>query len=312
MRTNHLPLDKRNNMVSVFLGEFIRIRGVVGWFAVSSIGFILGMSPLPLSEYMVPLLVFLVSTFCILSFTFATNNRYDIDSDRRNPKKIHFNAMASGKISIETGAFVNIIFVIIPPLAVILLFNLGVFLFCLLLIFWMWAYSSPPLRLKGRPGADIVWHFIAFVLLVLWGSSIAGSLGLINWLVAVSLGVFSCIAQVLNHINDYEFDKESGTVTYAVWRGLDTTIATLKIIIILHLIFLIPLIFLYSLGYFYTIGVLIAGVLVGIFVVETRKHALGSSAYYFPIVLGFAVYINCIIYQIAVLFGPSIARHWVA
>jgi 4-hydroxybenzoate polyprenyltransferase len=301
-----LSLYKKYDIVTVFLDEFIRIRGVVGWFAVSSIGFILGMSRLPLSGFLVPLLVFLVSTFCILSFTFAINNRYDMDSDRRNPRKMRFNSMASGKISIETGAFVNIIFVMIPLLTVTLLFNLGMFLFCLLLIFWMWAYSSPPLRLKGRPGADIMWHFIAFVLLVLWGSCIAGSFGLINWLVAVSLGVFGCIAQFLNHINDYEFDKESGTVTYAVWRGLDTTIATLKIVIILHLIFLIPLIFLYSLEYSYTIGVLIAGVLVGIFVAGTRKHALGSSAYYFPVVLGFAVYINCIIYQIAILLGRPV------
>lgn len=127
--TNHLSLHKKNNIVTVFLAEFIRIRGVVGWFAISSIGFILGMSSLALSEYLVPLLVFLLSTFCILSFTFAINNHYDIDSDRRNPKKMRFNAMASGKISRKSGAFVNIIFVIIPPLTVTLLFNLGVFLF---------------------------------------------------------------------------------------------------------------------------------------------------------------------------------------
>jgi chlorophyll synthase len=298
-----LSFNKENNIVAIFLSEFIRIRGVFGWFVISSIGFVLGMSPLPLSAYLIPVFVFLVSTFCIISFTFAINNRYDIDSDRRNRKKIHFNAMASGKISTETGTIVNIILAIIPPLTVALLFNPGVFIFCLLLIFWMWAYSSPPLRLKGRPGVDILWHFATFVLLVMWGSLIAGSLGMISWLVAVSIGVFSCIAQVLNHINDYEFDRESGTVTYAVWRGLDSTVATLKAIILLHCIFLIPLIVLYSLSYSYTIGVLIAGILVGIFVVETRKHALGSSAYYFPIVLGFAVYINCIIFQIAVLIG---------
>ena len=301
--TNYLSLGEKKNIVTVFLAEFIRIRGVVGWSAFSCMGFILGMSSLPLSEYLGPLLVFLVSTLCILSFTFAINNYYDIDCDRINPKKIHFNAMASGKISRKTGAFAIIILVIIPPLTVTFLFNLGAFVFCVLFIFWMWAYSSPPLRLKGRPGADIIWHFIAFVLLVLWGSFIAGSLGLINWLVAISLGVFSCIAQVLNHLNDYEFDKESGIVTYAVWRGLDTTIATLKIIIILHLIFLIPLIFLYSLQYAYTIGVLIAGVLMGIFIVNAKRNALWSSAYYFPIVLGFTVYINCIIYHIAVSLG---------
>jgi 4-hydroxybenzoate polyprenyltransferase len=305
--TDNLAFNKQNNMVAIFFSEFIRIRGVLGWLAIASIGFVLGMSPLPLSSYLIPVSVFLVSTFCMISFTFSINNLYDIDSDRRNHKKIHFNAMASGKISTETGTILNIILVIIPPLAVALLFNPRVFIFCLLLIFWMWAYSSPPLRLKGRPGADILWHFAAFVLLVLWGSSIAGSLGLISWLVAVSIGVFSCIAQVLNHINDYQFDRESGTVTYAVWRGLDSTVAALKTIILLHCILLIPLIFLYSLSYSYTIGILIAGILTGIFVVETRKHALGSSAYYFPVVLGFAVYVNCIIFQISVLIGePTI------
>jgi 4-hydroxybenzoate polyprenyltransferase len=315
MPTNpgHLSFDTKKNMVTVFLAEFIRIRGVVGWFIISAIGFVIGMSPISSSAYLARLFVFLVSTFCIISFTFAVNNQHDIDSDRRNRKKIQFNAMASGKISTETGTIANIILAIIPPLTVALLFNLEVFIFCLLLLFWMWAYSSPPLRLKGRPGVDIIWHFAAFVLLVLWGSSIAGSLGLISWLVAVSIGVFSCVAQVLNHINDYESDRDSGTVTYAVWRGIDTTVTTLKVIIILHLVFLIPLIALYSLAYSYTIGVLVAGVLIGIFVVETRKHALGSSAYYFPIVLGFAVYVNCIVYQVAVLFGePMIGVQFLA
>lgn len=240
----------------------------------------------------------------MLSFTFAINNYYDVESDRINPKKIHFNAMAGGRISNKAGALAILILVVIALVTVALLSNPGALAFCMLFIFWMWAYSSPPLRLKGRPGVDILWHFIAFVLLVLWGSFIAGSLGASNWLVAISLGVFSCVAQVWNHYNDYAFDKESGIVTYAVSRGLDTTIVTLKIIVILHLILILPLIFLYSLHYVLTIGVFIAGILLGIYVANTKRKALGSSsAYYFPIVLSFAVYINCIIYHIAVLSG---------
>jgi len=300
----HLHLGKKKNVVSVFLVEFIRIHTVISWCAFSCGAFILGMSSLSISEYLGRFLIFFVSTFCILSFTFAINNYYDVDSDRINPKKIHFNAMAEGKISKKTGSLVNLTLVVIAFLTVALLSNPRAFVFCILFIFWMWAYSAPPLRLKGRPGVDIIWHFIAFVILVLWGSFIAGSLGVSNWLAAISLGVFSCVAQVWNHFNDYEFDRESGIVTYAVSRGLDTTIVTLKIIVILHVILLVPLIFLYSLQYVLTIGVFISGILLGIYVANTKRKALGSSsAYYFPIVLSFAVYINCIIYHIAVLSG---------
>jgi len=299
-------INKRKNIVSAFFTEFIRFRGVFNWSAISFIGFILGMSSLNLTDYLIPFLVFLASAFCILSFTFAINNYYDIESDKRNPKKIHYNAMASGKISKKTGAALNAIFVIVP-LIVSFLFKLEIFLGSLLLIFWMWIYSSPPLRLKGRPGLDIIWHFFAFVLLVMWGSLISGSLGLINWLVAISIAVFSCIAQILNHFHDYEFDKESGTETYAVRKGLDATKTALKIVIVLHFVSLIPLILLYSLEYFYTIAILILSVLLSLFLQKIKRDSLVTSAGYFPVILGFTVYLNCIIYHVSILLGePTI------
>lgn len=299
-------INKRKNIVAVFLTEFIRFRGVFNWSAFSFIGFILGISSLKLSEYLIPLLVFIVSTFCILSFTFSINNYYDIDSDRRNPKKVHYNAMASGKISKKIGATLNAIFVIIA-LVVSFLFKLEVFFFCAFLIFWMWIYSSPPLRLKGRPGADILWHFIAFLLLILWGSIIAGSINLINWLAAISIGVFSCIAQIMNHMGDYEFDKESGTKTYAVSKGLEKTRTILKINGILQMILLAPLIILYSLDYISTISILFLGVVLGIYFMKSKKESPSSAIYYFLLAFSLAVYGSCIIYHISILLDmPTI------
>ena len=299
-------MDMNKNIVSVFFTGFIRIRGVFNWSAFSIIGFILSISSLKLSEYLTPFLVFIICSFCILSFTFSINNYYDIDSDRRNPKKIHYNAMASGKISKKTGVTLNAIFVIIA-LAVSFLFKLEVFFFCALLLFWMWIYSSPPLRLKGRSGVDVVWHFIAFLLLILWGSIIAGSINLINWLVAISIGVFSCIAQIMNHIGDYEFDKESGTKTYAVSKGLEKARLLLKINGILHMILLAPLIALYSLNYISTISILFLGVVLGIYVIKSKKESLSSTIYYFLLVFSLAVYGSCIIYHISILLGmPTI------
>ena len=296
---------EKKNIVLVFLTEFIRVRGVVTWSAISFIGFILGMSSLELSSYIVPLLTFVVSTFCILSFTFALNNYYDADSDRENPRRMHINAIASGKISKQTGIFLNTAFVIIP-LVISMLFKIEVFLFCVLLLVWMWAYSSPPLRLKGRPGLDVIWHFFAFVLLILWGSLIAGSIDLINWLVAISFGIWSLIAQVWNHISDYSFDKDSGTATFAVWAGLDTAKTALKMIVLLHTIFLIPLIVLYSLSYLSTIVILIGGAVITLFGVKTKKDFPISPTYYTPFVFAGVVYLSCMIYHICMLLGESI------
>ncbi len=299
MRTK---IDRKKNIISVFFASFIRIRGVFNWSAFSFIGFILGMSSLNFSEYIVPFLVFFVSTFCITSFTFAINNYYDVESDKKNPKKIHFNAMATGMISKQTGVFMNIIFVVVP-LFVSFFYKMEVLFFCALLLFWMWVYSSPPLRLKGRPGVDIIWHFIAFFLLIMWGSIIAGSINLINWLVAISIGVFSCIAQIMNHIGDYEFDKESGTKTYVVSKGLEKTRAALKINGFIHIILLIPLILLYSLNYLHTILILLVCVVFGIFIVKSKKEFKDFAMYYFLFVLGFSVYLSCIIYHISFLLG---------
>lgn len=294
---------KRRSILYIILFELVRIRTVISWCAFSCIGFILGMSTLT-SVYFGRFAIFLTSTLCVLSFTFAINNYYDINSDRINPKKCNLNAMASGHISKTFGIVANLALVILALLIVTFSLDFSGIVFCAFFIFWMWVYSSPPLRLKGRPGVDILWHFVAFAILVLWGSFVAGSIGLSTWLVAISLGVFSCVAQVWNHLNDYQFDKESGIVTYAVSRGVDNTIMTLKIIVILQTVLLLPLIFLYSLQYVFAVAVLIVGILLGIYVVHTKWKTIGySAAYYFPIVFSFAVYINAITYHLALLVG---------
>lgn len=296
-------------MILVFFTEFIRLRCVMFWSAVSFGGFILGISSLDLSNYIIPLLVFLVSTFFIMSFTFAINNYYDADSDRDNPRRMHINAIASGIISKRNGIFLNFAFVIIP-LVVTFLFKIEVFLFCAFFLFWMWIYSSPPLRLKGRPGVDVIWHFFAFFFMVIWGSLIAGSINLINWLTAISLGVWSSVCQVDNHIRDYSFDKDSGTNTYAVWIGIDKAKTTISILTLIHLILLIPLILLYSLSYYITIVIIIVIPFIGLLILKPKKGAYPAKncfIYFFAFVIGGTVYFSCLVYHILLILGePSL------
>jgi 4-hydroxybenzoate polyprenyltransferase len=290
--------DKNNNsVIFIFFTSFIRIRGVVNWSAISFFGFLLGTTSLNIISYMIPLFVFIVSTFFILAFTFAINNYYDIDSDKKNPRRAHLNAMASGTILKRTGMSLNIVFIIIP-LVLSILYKFEVFIFCALLIFWMWAYSAPPLRLKGRPGVDILWHYIAFAALVLWGSYLAGSVTVINELVALAFGIYGCIAQIDNHIRDYPFDKASGSKTFAVWVGTRKANTTLELFLIIYMISLIPLIVLYSFYSLFTILILCGGIIIGLFIVKRKKGPLTSSLYRFIIVFGESVFLSCLLYHI--------------
>lgn len=290
---------KKKNIVLVFLTEFIRIWDVTNWVITSLLGFLLGMSIVSFDKYLFPLSIFMISTFFIMSLTFAMNNYYDADSDRGNPRRMSVNAIASGIISKKTGILLLSMFFIIPLIACSLLGDIKIILFCLLLLFMGWAYSAPPLRIKGRPILDVVWHFFGFFLYVLWGALIAGSFGLIIWLIAISVGLFSCIFQVCNHILDYTFDKETGTRTFAVWAGLHTARKTVKILIVIHILVILPIILMYSLSYIVTIVIVLIGIGIGFYkskpknVFHSTKRSFISFIFYFTI----SVYISCLFYH---------------
>jgi 4-hydroxybenzoate polyprenyltransferase len=299
-------ITKQNN-ISMFFVEFIRISDVIKWVLISFTGFVLGITSTAITTYLIPFLVFFVSTFFIMSFTFVINNYYDIETDRENPRRMHTNALASGKFTKKAGMGFSVLFVIVA-LVTSFVFKIEVFLVCILLLLWMWTYSAPPLRIKGRPGMDILWHFGGFVIIVLWGSLLAGSVTTLNWLFAVSVALDSCIGQVWNHYRDYLFDKKSRTKTFAVLVGTDITKKTLNILLGVHLIVLIPLIFFYSLGYFATIIILVSGIVVGFFILQPQKHPFPSKQSieaYIAIIISGSVYTSCIIYHILSVIGFS-------
>jgi len=295
--------QKKENIFYIFLTQFIRIEHVFGWSAISFGGFILGMSSLELSNYIIPFLVFLITIFCIISFTFSVNNYFDADSDIINPRRKDFNAIASGKISKKNGIILNIILVIIP-LVVSFLYKFEVFLLCILFLTFMWLYSSPPLRSKNRPGLDIIWHFFGFILIVIWGSFVAGKIDLINWLAAISLGAFSLIGQVENHIYDYSFDKKSGTKTFAVKIGIKKTKKILTGLVIFHIILLIPLIIFYTISYYYSIIVAVFIAIVGLIFFKYKRKEFTKQMFfvkYFTNIFGGAVYLSGLVYYILFL-----------
>lgn len=301
---------KKKNIVVLFFIKFVRLNDVIKWSAISFIGFILGIQTFSIQEYIVPFIVFILSTFCVMSFTFSMNNYYDAASDRENPRRMHSNAIASGEISKTVGILSNIVFITVS-LLVSLFFKPEVFFFCVLLVIWMGIYSIPPLRLKGRPSIDVIWHFFAFMLIILWGSLVAGSLPLITWLIAVSIGVFSCIAQVWNHIVDYAYDKESGTTTFAVKVGPNTAKKTMELLLGVHFALLLPLLGLYSLRYIVTLLIIVVGLFLGLLLLQPKKEgfpAKQSFEYYIATVVGGSVYVSCVIYHLFSVIGINLIK----
>lgn len=302
--------EKKENIVHIVLTKYMRLDDVIKWTAISFIGFIFGTTTFTFQKMILPFCVFIIATFFCLSFCFAINNYYDADSDRENPRRNHKNALASGDISKKEGMTLNILFFIIT-LLIVAWFNLELLYLAVILFVWPAAYSVPPLRLKGRPGIDVIWHFFGFFFIILWGSLIAGSLPIFSWLAAISLGVFSCIGQLWNHYVDYEFDKESGTKTYAVQVGLGTTKKTLNVVLGIHLLILILLLGLYSSHYLISLLIFIIGMILGYLFFRPKKDGFPtrkSIEFYLTITMGGSVYISCLFYHLLSAIGVNIIK----
>jgi len=297
--------EKRKNKLTIIVTRYIRIDDVIKWCAIALIGFILGTSSFALPGIILPAIVFLVAIFFLMSFTFAINNYYDADSDRKNPRRMHHNAVASGEISKKEGMLLNILFVAISLLSVFF-FKPDLVLFLLLLFVWMAVYSAPPFRLKGYPGVDVVWHIGGFFLFTLWASLFAGSPTTLSWLVALSIGVFSGVGQLWNHYVDYEFDKKMGTQTFAVRFGLETTKKTIYGVLAIHLIIVLLLFFLYSSHYLITLLIVVGGLIAGFLLFKPTKGGFPtrkSIEFYLTIVIGGSVYISCLFYHFFSVIG---------
>ena len=96
--------------------------------------------------------------------------------------------------------------------------------------FIMWAYSAPPLRLKSKPGLDLLTHAL-FV--ETWPYLICIWLTLSTWtqLDGMLVAIFfltSLNGQVNQQIRDFEVDTRTDT-NFATWVGLPGTMLILKI-----------------------------------------------------------------------------------
>jgi len=217
----------------------IRGRDWIGYLAITIAGYAFGISSAPISalDHWLFLRTILAGAFC-LSFTFLINNYSDIENDRLNPQKVSKNPMARGMMHPKEALALCATMIVLGSAIVVTTANLASVFIYSLLVALGWAYSAPPLRLKGRPALDLVSHgFMLGTLLFFFGHSIVTSetVSLVSQLVGASMFTRSIMCEMQNHLRDASADAQSGTLTTVGWLGEEKSRRLLMAITILHL-----------------------------------------------------------------------------
>jgi 4-hydroxybenzoate polyprenyltransferase len=209
--------------------------------AMAAFGFLLG------NKYDL-ILPFAISTLLYISFAFAINNCFDVKTDSRG-KKIKYNPLAGGMISFRDGIIFSIIIALIG-IAVASSLPATAFVIYITSVFLALIYSAPP-RLKTKPPLDLVSHGLFFgTLPFLFGLYASNGAVLTHIPVLFSLFFYSCFLELRNHIEDYENDLMTDTVTSAVRFGKEKAERIKWVFYTFHVTCFIPYLFYSPLMFF--------------------------------------------------------------
>jgi 4-hydroxybenzoate polyprenyltransferase len=143
-------------------------------------------------------------------FAYGLNDYFDAPHDAQDPKKLRTNPFASGLVTRRQATMAMAL--VLAGLAIVFAYLSMLALAALLLfLFVAWAYSAPPLRLKSRPGLDILTHGLFVQTYPYWITALV--LGE-RWLAIDTLLVLlnflaSTSGQLDQQIRDYEVDRRT-------------------------------------------------------------------------------------------------------
>lgn len=187
-----------------------------------------------------------VSCALFLAFCFLINNYADVKCDCLDPAKVKKNPVAAGLLPPKDALALSFVIAASGLAIAMTLPNLISLAFYLVLVLLGWAYSVPPLRLKGRPVADVISHGLMLgVVLFLFGHSAATPELFSQEAILVSASMFtsSVIFELRNHLNDLEVDLISGTLTTVGWLGEKTSRRLMLAVAAMHVTLLCVLLF---------------------------------------------------------------------
>ena len=234
----------------------IKVSRPVGWL-VAPLAFLLGLivsgsisGSITITPLVISQILLLSFPYCI--FLYGINDVYDYEADQINPKKgkMMGGFIEGSKLEPEYHSYVkNISFLVISLLLLtsFLTLNIANILGMLLLVFFSYFYSAPPLRFKERPPLDsfsngMLYFFAPFLLGFSFSGSISNNFDV--WVDYILLTVCVMGIHAYSTIGDYTADKKAGIKTFATVFGKRSAafFALLTFIITLFVVKLSPLI----------------------------------------------------------------------
>ncbi|MCK4520330.1 UbiA prenyltransferase family protein [Candidatus Parcubacteria bacterium] len=176
--------------------------------------------------------------FCATAYSFVINNYFDIEIDKKHKEKIkaNTNPLAQGIISRKGTLMLLGILLFIPLILAIRMSFIG-FILVLLSIFASTLYSAKHIRLKEKPGLDIIISGLMFGFFpFLAGATLAG--GGLNFpiiLVGILFTILSSTGLLAHQAVDYEQDL-GNTKTFAIKIGLKMSCICLILFIVASLL----------------------------------------------------------------------------
>jgi 4-hydroxybenzoate polyprenyltransferase len=245
----------------------IKVSTPVSWGALPLV-FLLGLTvsgnisgSITITPVLILQILMLSFPFCI--FLFGINDIYDYETDRINPRKgdLKGGGFLEGiKLEPEYHSFVkHAAFLVISLLLLtsLLTLNIANIVGMLLLVFFCYFYSAPPLRFKERPplgsfSSAMLYFFAPFLLGFSFSGSIINNFDVLVGSILLTVCVMGIDAYAT--IIDYGADKEVGVKTFATVFGKRSAafFAFLTFIITIFVVRLSPLIkpvTYYSLGF---------------------------------------------------------------
>lgn len=154
-------------------------------------------------------LIVAIISFCTLAYAFIINNYFDTEIDKKHKNKVisNKNPLAQGLVS-QKGTLSIMMILLIFSLILAVIISFYGFLLVLSSLFASTLYSIKHIRLKEKPGADIITHGLMFGFLpFLVGVILAG--GIIDFrflVIGLLFFLLNCNALLSHQIVDYDED----------------------------------------------------------------------------------------------------------
>jgi 4-hydroxybenzoate polyprenyltransferase len=205
----------------------VKVSRPVGWI-VAPLVFLLGLivsGSTTITPLLISQILLLSFPYCILLY--GINDVYDYQADQINPKKGKMlgGFIEGSKLELPYHSYIkNVSFLVIVLLFLTSFLTLSIanILGMLLLVFFSYFYSAPPLRFKERPPLDsisngMLYWFAPFLLGFSFGGSIIYNFDV--WVGYILLTACVMGIHAFSAIGDYKADKKAGIKTFATVFG---------------------------------------------------------------------------------------------